>query len=65
VDAAVPVPAMVLFENFRDRGLDSLLRVWGPKAGLVIEERRTGQPGYVQEQFKTVFGLEGDDGADL
>jgi hypothetical protein len=65
VDAAVPVPAMVLLEDLRDRSLDHLLRIGSLEAGLVIEERRPGQPSYVQEHVKPVFGLERDGGADL
>ena len=65
VDPAVPVPAMVLLGDLRDRGLEVLLRVGGLKPGLVIEERGPGQRRDVQEYIQPVFGLEGDDGADF
>jgi hypothetical protein len=31
----------------------------------MVEERGPGQPGYVQENFQAVLGLESDDSADL
>jgi hypothetical protein len=39
MDAAVPVPAMVLLEDVHDVGLEFLLWVRGLKARLVIEKR--------------------------
>ena len=65
MDAAVPIPAMILLENLRDCGPERLFRIGGLEAGLVIEERRPGQPGDLQQNRKGKVSLEGDEGLDL
>ena len=65
MDTAVPVPGVALREDTRDCGFEICLRVRAKESGLVIEERRPGQPGDVQKNFQPVFGLESDDSADL
>ena len=65
MDPAVPVPAVVLFENLCDGGLQGRPGIGAWEAGLVVEERGPGQPGDVQKNFQPVFGLESDDSADL
>jgi hypothetical protein len=65
MDPPVPVPAMVRFEDLRDRRLELLFRVGSFKAGLVIEERRAGQARDLQQDRERVVSLEGNDGLDL
>jgi hypothetical protein len=65
VDAPMPVPAMILVENFRDRGLDRLLGVGSLETGLVIKESRPGQAGDLKQNRQRKVSLEGDDGLDL
>lgn len=65
MDPAVPVPAMVRFEDLRDRRLELLFRVRGLETGLVIEERRAGQARDLQQDRERVVSLEGNDGLDL
>ena len=65
MDPPVPVPAMVRFEDLRDRRFELLLRVRGLETGLVIEERRAGQARDLQQDRERVVSLEGNDGLDL
>lgn len=65
VDPPVPIAAMVLREDLRDRRFELLVRVRRLETGLVIEERRAGQPGDLQQDREWVVSLEGNDGLDL
>jgi hypothetical protein len=65
MDPPVPIAAMVRFEDLRDRGFELPFRVRGLETGLVIEERRAGQPGDLQQDRERVVSLEGNDGLDL
>ena len=65
MDPPVPVPAMVRFEDLRDRRFELLVRVRGLETGLVIEERRAGQARDLQQDRKRVVSLEGNNGLDL
>lgn len=65
MDPPVPVPAMVRFEDLRDRRFELLFGVRGLETGLVIEERRAGQARDLQQDRERVVSLEGNDGLDL
>ena len=65
MDPPVPVPAMVRFEDLRDRGFELLFRVGRLEAGLVIEKCGSGQAGDVQQDTKRIVSLEGNDGLNL
>jgi hypothetical protein len=65
MDPPVPVPAMVRFEDLRDRRFELLFRVRGLETGLVIEERRAGQARDLQQDRERVVSLEGNDGLNL
>jgi hypothetical protein len=65
MDPPVPIPAVVRFEDLRDRRFEFLFRVRGLEAGLVIKERRAGQARDLQQDREWVVSLEGNDGLDL
>ena len=65
MDPPVPVPAMVRFEDLRDRRFELFFRVRVMETGLVIEERRAGQARDLQQDRERVVSLEGNDGLDL
>ncbi|PKW15336.1 hypothetical protein A8926_3030 [Saccharopolyspora spinosa] len=62
VDAAMPVTPLVLLEDRLDRGLELLLRIGAGLAGLVVEKRRPGQPGNVEQHLETMLSPDSDHG---
>jgi hypothetical protein len=62
MDPAVPITAFDLLEYLGDRGLERRMRIGSGEPGLVIEERRPGQTGDLQQDRQRKLSLQsGDD----
>ena len=58
----MPVAPVTAFERRGDRCLQLGVRVRGLRTSLMVEVRRPGQLGDIEEHLESVFGLESTNG---